>query len=123
MRDDAYTPETLKRRLARRPVLLAPGIYDALTASLATDAGAEALYLSGAAVAYTRLGQPDVGLVSILGVVEAIRSAQIETALTFNYTPYVVAAILFLLFTIPLTRFTDRVLVRSIDRQNAQGAA
>ena len=65
----------------------------------------------------------DVGLVSIIGVNEAIRNAQIESSKTFNYTPYVVAAILFLIVTVPLTRFTDRVLVRSIDRQNAQGTA
>ncbi len=65
----------------------------------------------------------DVGLVSILGVTEAIQQAQIETNKTFNYTPYVVAALLFLIVTIPLTRFTDRVLAKSIARQNAQGAA
>jgi len=65
----------------------------------------------------------DVGLVSVLGVVEALRQAQIESSKTFNYTPYVVAAILFLIVTIPLTRFTDRVLGRSIARQNAQGTA
>lgn len=65
----------------------------------------------------------DVGLVSILGVTEAIAQAQIETNKTFNYTPYVVAALLFLVVTIPLTRFTDRVLARSIARQNAQGVA
>jgi polar amino acid transport system permease protein len=65
----------------------------------------------------------DVGLVSILGVVEALRQAQIESSRTFNFTPYVVAAILFLIVTIPLTRFTDRTLVRSISRQNAGGTA
>ncbi|MCZ8374211.1 MAG: isocitrate lyase/phosphoenolpyruvate mutase family protein [Beijerinckiaceae bacterium] len=62
----------LKVRLNRRPILLAPGIYDALSASIATDAGAEALYLSGAAIAYTRLGRPDIGLVSMNEVVETI---------------------------------------------------
>lgn len=62
----------------------------------------------------------DTGLISVLGVVDAIRAAQIESSKTFNYTPYVVAAVLFLLLTIPLTRVTDRVLARSIERQNAQ---
>ena len=62
----------------------------------------------------------DTGLISVLGVVDAIRAAQIESSRTFNYTPYVVAAILFLLLTVPLTRVTDRVLLRSIERQNAQ---
>lgn len=65
----------------------------------------------------------DVGLISVLGVVEVIRQAQILTSKTFNYTPYVVASILFLIVTIPLTRFTDRVLEKSIERQNAQGNA
>jgi polar amino acid transport system permease protein len=65
----------------------------------------------------------DTGLVSILGVIDAVRAAQIEGSRTFNYTPYVVAALLFLCITVPLTRYTDRTLLRSIDRQNAQGAA
>jgi len=53
---------TLRNRLTKEDILIAPGVYDGLTASLATDAGFEALYLSGAAVAYTRLGRPDIGL-------------------------------------------------------------
>jgi 2-methylisocitrate lyase-like PEP mutase family enzyme len=56
---------TLKARLAEGSILVAPGVYDALTASLAQAAGFEALYLSGAAVAYTRLGRPDIGLSSL----------------------------------------------------------
>jgi polar amino acid transport system permease protein len=65
----------------------------------------------------------DTGLVSILGVTDAVRAAQIQTSRTFNYTPYVIAAILFLCVTIPLTRLTDRTLRKSIERQNAQGTA
>jgi 2-methylisocitrate lyase-like PEP mutase family enzyme len=53
---------TLRKRLIAPEILLAPGVYDGLTAALATAAGFEALYLSGAAVAYTRLGRPDIGL-------------------------------------------------------------
>lgn len=53
---------SLKARLEQPEILLAPGVYDALTASLAEAAGFQALYLSGAAVAYTRLGRPDIGL-------------------------------------------------------------
>lgn len=53
---------SLKSRLQKSEILVAPGVYDGLTAALATDAGFEALYLSGAAVAYTRLGRPDIGL-------------------------------------------------------------
>ncbi|HAR83491.1 MULTISPECIES: isocitrate lyase/PEP mutase family protein [Sulfitobacter] len=53
---------TLRQRLTAPDILIAPGVYDGLTAALAADAGFEALYLSGAAVAYTRLGRPDIGL-------------------------------------------------------------
>lgn len=63
----------------------------------------------------------DTGLVSILGVIDAVRAAQIQTSKTFNYTPYIVAAILFLMITIPLTRITDRALQKSISKQNSQG--
>lgn len=53
---------TLRDRLKQKEILVAPGVYDGLTAALATQAEFEALYLSGAAVAYTRLGRPDIGL-------------------------------------------------------------
>ncbi|WP_293868352.1 oxaloacetate decarboxylase [uncultured Alsobacter sp.] len=62
----------LRRRLAGSPIVIAPGVYDALTASLATTAGFEALYLSGAAIAYTRLGRPDIGLVSMAEVADSL---------------------------------------------------
>ena len=65
----------------------------------------------------------DTGLVSILGVTDAVRAAQIETSRSFNYTPYITAAVLFLCITIPLTRFTDRALRKSLETQNAQGEA
>lgn len=55
----------LGARLARKPILIAPGVCDALTAAIAAEAGFEALYVSGAALAYTRLGRPDIGLVSL----------------------------------------------------------
>jgi polar amino acid transport system permease protein len=63
----------------------------------------------------------DTGLISVLGAIDAIRAAQIESSRTFNYTPYVVAAVLFLMLTVPLTRWTDHVLQRSLARQHAQG--
>lgn len=56
---------TLRNRLQKQEIVVAPGVYDGLTASLAAAAGFEALYLSGAAVAYTRLGRPDIGLTSV----------------------------------------------------------
>ncbi|MDH4052652.1 MAG: isocitrate lyase/phosphoenolpyruvate mutase family protein [Rubrivivax sp.] len=52
----------LRQRLAEPRVLLAPGVYDALSALIAEQSGFEALYLSGASIAYTRLGCSDVGL-------------------------------------------------------------
>jgi len=63
---------TLAQRLQQPRVVVAPGVYDALTASLASEAGFEALYLSGAAITYTRLGRPDIGLVSMNEVAETI---------------------------------------------------
>lgn len=51
--------------------------------------------------------QKDVALVSVLGVREAVREAQIFTSRTFNYTSYVVATVLFLAFSIPLVRLVD----------------
>ncbi|MDH4289417.1 MAG: isocitrate lyase/PEP mutase family protein, partial [Aquincola sp.] len=62
----------LKQRLGAPPLLLAPGVYDALSALVAEQAGFEALYLSGASIAYTRLGRPDVGLVTATEVAETL---------------------------------------------------
>ena len=56
---------SLKRLLGAPEIVLAAGVYDAFTASLATEAGFRALYLSGASIAYTRLGRPDIGLVTM----------------------------------------------------------
>jgi 2-methylisocitrate lyase-like PEP mutase family enzyme len=56
---------SLKNRLSQRDILIAPGVYDGMTAALAEHSGFEALYLSGAAVAYTRLGRPDIGLATM----------------------------------------------------------
>ncbi len=64
----------------------------------------------------------DTGLVSILGVTDAVRAAQINASRTFNYTAYVVAAILFLLITIPMTRYTDRAIRQRTQAQNSEGA-
>jgi len=62
----------LRERLAEPRILLAPGVSDALTAAIAADAGFEALYVSGAAIAYTRLGRPDIGLVSMTEVADHV---------------------------------------------------
>lgn len=62
----------LRTRLARKPIVVAPGVYDALTAHLAEQAGFSTLYVSGAAIAYTRLGRPDIGLVAMSEVADTI---------------------------------------------------
>ncbi len=66
------TDATLRTRLARPPILVAPGVYDPLTSLIAEQAGFDTLYVSGAAIAYTRLGRPDIGLVSMNEVVETV---------------------------------------------------
>ena len=65
-------PETLQSRVARKPIVVAPGIYDAFTGLMAQQAGFSTLYLSGAAIAYTRLGRPDIGLVSMTEVAQTL---------------------------------------------------
>jgi 2-methylisocitrate lyase-like PEP mutase family enzyme len=62
----------LKDLLARPEPLLAPGVYDALSALLARQTGFEALYLSGASIAYTRLGRPDIGLTTATEVAQTL---------------------------------------------------
>ena len=58
--------------------------------------------------------QKDAGLISILGIpIDALRSAQIVQSEYFSYTPFLVAGLLFIVFTIPLTRLTDYVMRRS----------
>jgi 2-methylisocitrate lyase-like PEP mutase family enzyme len=66
------TDTTLRSRLAAPPILIAPGVYDALTAHLAERAGFSAVYVSGAAIAYTRLGRPDIGLVAMSEVADTV---------------------------------------------------
>ena len=62
----------LRERLQQPQPLLAPGVYDALTALVAAKAGFEALYLSGASIAYTRLGRSDIGLTTATEVAHTI---------------------------------------------------
>ena len=63
---------TLSERLQQPQPLLAPGVYDALTALVAEQVGFEALYLSGASIAYTRLGRSDIGLTTATEVAHTI---------------------------------------------------
>jgi polar amino acid transport system permease protein len=65
--------------------------------------------------------QKDTALVSILGIVEAVQSAQIDAAQNFNDSGLVVAALLFLVMTVPLTRFTDHLIEKDRHRRLAVG--
>jgi len=62
----------LAARLARPEPLLCPGVYDAFSALLAEQAGFEALYLSGASIAYTKLGRSDIGLTTFTEVCDTL---------------------------------------------------
>src|SRR5512136_1563015 len=64
--------EHLRDRLRRKPIVIAPGVYDPLTAMIAEKAGFDTLYVTGAGIAYTRLGRPDIGLVSVSEVIETV---------------------------------------------------
>ena len=66
------TSSSLRQRLAQPRALLAPGVYDALTALIAEQAGFEAVYLSGGAVAYTQFGRSDVGLTTATETAEVL---------------------------------------------------
>ena len=63
--------------------------------------------------------QKDTALVASIGVVEAFRQAQIDSAATFNFTPYLATALLFVVITIPLARVTDWLILR--ERRRRQG--
>jgi polar amino acid transport system permease protein len=66
--------------------------------------------------------QKDTVLVSFIGVVEIFRTAQIKQAATFNFTPIIGVALVFIVVTIPLARFTDRLIARDKARTSAGGA-
>ena len=63
---------SLKQRLTQTNAVLAPGVFDALSALVAEQSGFEALYLSGASIAYTRLGRSDVGLTTYTEVADTL---------------------------------------------------
>jgi polar amino acid transport system permease protein len=65
--------------------------------------------------------QKDVGLISVLGAVDAVRAAQIEVARTYDFTPYLVAGLLFVLLAVPTVRLADWVNLRAARRQQAGG--
>jgi polar amino acid transport system permease protein len=63
--------------------------------------------------------QKDTALVSFIGVVEIFRQSQIRQAGSFNFTPYLATALIFLIATIPLARLTDWLVARDRSRQAA----
>jgi polar amino acid transport system permease protein len=65
--------------------------------------------------------QKDVALLSVIGVRDAVREAQIYTSMTFNYSALVVAALLFLIATVPMARLADWVAARDRARRTARG--
>lgn len=65
--------------------------------------------------------QKDVGLISVLGAVDAVRAAQIQVAQSYNYTPYVVAGLLFVAFSWPFIRLTDWLAARQQRREQIGG--
>ncbi len=65
--------------------------------------------------------QKDVGLISVLGAVDAVRGAQIEVASSYNFTPYVLAGLLFVLLSLPFIRLTDWVTARAQRREQMGG--
>jgi polar amino acid transport system permease protein len=66
--------------------------------------------------------QKDVGLISIIGGVDAVRSAGIVNALNFNYTPYVVAGVLFILLSAPFIHVTDWYSRKKQRQEQLQGS-
>jgi polar amino acid transport system permease protein len=66
--------------------------------------------------------QKDVGLISVLGAFDAVRQAQVHADAAFNFTPYLVAGLLFVLLAIPTIRVADWVSLRAARRQQASGA-
>ena len=66
--------------------------------------------------------QKDTALVGVLGAIEAFNQSQIDADATFNYTPYLAAALLFVAITIPLARFTDWLMLRDRRRRQASRA-
>jgi polar amino acid transport system permease protein len=67
--------------------------------------------------------QKDTALLALIGVLETFRRSQVDVAGSFNYTPYLATALLFVAITIPLARFTDWLIARERARRQAGGVA
>ena len=78
--------QSLKERLDSKEIIVAPGIYDALSGLFVQQAGFETVYLSGASLAYTRYGRPDIGLIGMREVEQ--RHALLHTQLPGLHTNF-----------------------------------
>ncbi len=65
--------------------------------------------------------QKDVGLISTLGAIDAVRAAQVQVALTFNFTPYIVASVLFILMSVPFIILNDWYTAKLRKREQSGG--
>ena len=65
--------------------------------------------------------QKDVGLISTLGAIDAVRAAQVQVALTFNFTPYIVASVLFILMSVPFIILNDWYTAKLRKREQTGG--
>ncbi len=81
MAENPHTTD-LSSRLDAPEIIVAPGVYDALGASLAERAGFDTVYLSGASLAYTRLGRPDIGLLSLGEINDALSQIRERSDIT-----------------------------------------
>lgn len=78
---NARTPPSLRTQLGQGRIVLAPGCYDGLSALLIEQAGFTAAYVSGAAIAYTRFGRSDVGLVTMTEAAETLAAVTDRVAI------------------------------------------
>jgi 2-methylisocitrate lyase-like PEP mutase family enzyme len=78
---NARTPPSLRSQLGQGKIVMAPGCYDGLSALLVEQAGFTATYLSGAAIAYTRFGRSDVGLVTMTEAAETLAAVTDRVAI------------------------------------------
>lgn len=75
--------KALRKLLAGPDVIVAPGMYDAMTALLVEQAGFPCAYLSGASISYSRIGRPDIGLTSLTEVAEVVAGVRERIAIPF----------------------------------------
>ncbi len=75
--------KALRKLLAGPDVVVAPGIYDAMTGLLVQQAGFACAYLGGASIAYSRIGRPDIGLTSMTEVAEVVGNVRERLSIPF----------------------------------------